>query len=216
MDAQPVTPDLVLFDPDQYWREPEPEPVLDLAPEPSRYEGSLAQLGWDNQQRGAIAQAEFDSRMVRLGACPNRPMSDPGGGIRSDTVIVIGGRAITVQIKSAKMRQNGRAEFKLGPREGARSPTRDKRKELPYVGRADFFALAVFNEDSVITDWYLIPAKYLRMRVTLVVTPGRRSCRIRKGWFEPELYRNGWERLLDVPTLPRESRSLVVSPTGET
>jgi len=206
---------LELFNGESYWREP-PVRSRPVKPEPPDPPTTAQQLGWDNLQRGAIAHAEFETRMLRLGACPSRPITDPGGGVRSDSIAVaINGHAATFQVKSAVIDEYGRAEFKLGDREGTQTGKRDRRRNLPVIGRAEFFILAVFNKDSVITDWYVIPAKYLRLRVTLTVTPSRRSHRIRKGWLEPERFREGWERLLDLSTLLQESRSVLDSPPGE-
>lgn len=222
MGARPTDPfddpQLELFDADTYWDDQllKPfeliPPATPLEPEPLTAE---QQLGWDKIQRGAIAQAEFELKMIRLGANPNRPVMDPGGNVASDTTVVFKDRKVTVQVKSAKLDTCGRAEFDLGPRDGPQTSKHDGRRVLPYIGRADFFALAVFNEDTVITDWYLIPAARLRLRVTLAVSPGRSSQRRRKGWLEPERFREAWHRLLDVPALLQESPSVFDSPIGE-
>src|SRR5262245_48931375 len=78
--ANPYVDELRLFDPEPYWREPELVMVAPAEPDPPTMPTDQQQLGWDNNHRGAIAHAEFEARMVRLGASPSRPTSDPGGG----------------------------------------------------------------------------------------------------------------------------------------
>jgi len=184
-----------LFDRDAYLCEvrPEPEPELSPSPEPepTDLQPIEGQLGWDRIQLGRIALAEFVTQIIRLNGSCSIPDGDPGGGIRSDVNVTFPARLFSVQVKGRTIQAGGKVQFDLGPRDGDR--------KSKYIGRAQFFALAVLNEDAAVTDWYLIPASKLRYRSTLTVTPGRLSKRLRKDWIEPERYRNKWHKLLEAP-----------------
>jgi hypothetical protein len=181
-----------LFDRDIYEvpdLEPEPSEVPD--PEPDELAQIAGQLGFDRSQKGRIARAEFTVQVARMGGSCSTPDGDPGGGTRSDVGVAFPGRLFSVQVKGRTIGPDGKVHFDLGPRDGDR--------KYGYIGRAQLFALAVFNQDTVITDWYLIPAVRLRRRVKLTVMPGRPGWRKRKDSIEPERYRNAWHELLGVP-----------------
>lgn len=178
-----------LFDAESYWVAPERvhDPVEEAEPESIP---QAMQLGYENRDRGRNTHEAFRWRIHELGGMVVNPPEDPGGGIAADVWIRFPHwtRVVTVQVRGSKLRADGGAEFNLGRQE--------QRKHRRYYGRADMFALAVWEGDRI-TTWYLIPAPRLRLRTTLKVTPGHYSQRLRKDRLEPERFRDVWPSLAD-------------------
>jgi hypothetical protein len=168
---------LQLFDPDR----------RSWDPLPPKIKPELAELPKVKVDIGVIAHLEFEARMARIGGVISRPACDPGGGVAADTIVVIDGQTFSVQVKARSIRSDGSVHFELGHFDGARTKNTDQRRWRKYIGRADLFALASVNEESMVTAWYLIPAYKLQKRTSLTVRPGQ--WKRLKGGLMPNTYR---------------------------
>jgi hypothetical protein len=144
--------------------------------------------GVKSNQLGYWAELAVDAKIAELGGHSEKAMKDDEP---YDRLIYLGaGKPKTAQVKYAGIK-NDKAQFNLGPRVGHRDSQGDKRRRLSSRSRADVYILVTYWRRT--PRFYIIPARRLRDRVSVTITPGRRRLR-RQTWkhMEPEDYVDSW------------------------